>query len=409
MLRYDIRDESEQVYLAKFTEQAAAHGIAINYALDRAALDLGVHLTAPMSSKMKGVTAYRVWFQFKGKATESLTSEALEKKDSISQSVEVEHLRQWYRYSEAVYVVVYVGSVDKFFAVDIQKLISERWGDRVFKDETFSKADGETADYVTIHLDKSKNEVNEEFWDSLSKHRSMRIDLGSYQGKPLGHSRDVQSGLLQMMEPSLFEDTIGQLLVGYKFRPSAIANDISPIYPDAATAGDKVTLVIGKLFEPFQYDLYLTREILPDETGFREDGQQFRAHGLCAVIIHSDAKSRPDPAGIVELGRFLKSNGIEKLLVFVNHYMTSVSKWDGQVPYNCFPEFRTVFTETGVEAVPLHLEDLGKTILLATNVYLTFREDIIWLDEVARQKIESGEFKVMTPEEYFRALENGTV
>jgi hypothetical protein len=110
--------------------------------------------------------------------------------------------------------------------------------------------------------------------------------------------------------------------------------------------------------------------------GFREDGQQQRIHGPCAVIIHSDVKSRPAPARIAELARILQANGIQQILVFVNHYMTSVAKWDGQEAYKCFPEFRAVFTETGVETARLHLEDLGKTIMLATNVYLRFREDL---------------------------------
>jgi hypothetical protein len=51
--------------------------------------------------------------------------------------------------------------------------------------------------------------------------------------------------------------------------------------------------------------------------------------------------------------------------------------------------------DTGVHCVPQHLEDLGKNILLATNVYLEFREDICWLDERLQQKIRSGEVRIL--------------
>jgi hypothetical protein len=110
MLLYDTRDESEQTYIAKFIELASVHGIAINYAIDRAALDLGLHLTVPIRPSIKGVTGSRVWFQFKGKSENSFTRKEFDASSTISQSVGIEHLRQWYRYGEAVYLTVLINA-----------------------------------------------------------------------------------------------------------------------------------------------------------------------------------------------------------------------------------------------------------------------------------------------------------
>jgi hypothetical protein len=94
-----------------------------------------------------------------------------------------------------------------------------------------------------------------------------------------------------------------------------------------------------------------------------------------------------------KLGETLAAQGIKNVLVFVNHYMTSIGAIDNIDAYNSFPEYTQAFRDAGVHCVPQHLEDVGKNILLATNVYLEFREDICWLDERLQQKIKSGEFK----------------
>lgn len=115
-VKFDRKEESEQVYTAKFLSLANRHGIPVRYETDRAKLDLGLHLTAPLDSRFKSVTANRVWFQFKGKqdGPNGLTKEKFNKAAHISQAVEVEHLRQWVRYAEPVYLTVYVEAVDKF-------------------------------------------------------------------------------------------------------------------------------------------------------------------------------------------------------------------------------------------------------------------------------------------------------
>jgi hypothetical protein len=398
---FDHRDESEQIYTAKFLSSANRHGIAIRYETDRAVLDLGLHLTAPLDPRSKSVTGSRVWFQLKGKedGPNGLTKQQFDQKVAMPQAVKIEHLRQWFRYAEPVYLTVYVAAVDKFFAIDINRVIEDRWGDSVFRDETFIEGDGSRQESITIQIPKSC-EVNDDFWNRLSVHRSMRIDGASYQGQPLGHSHDPQSRIPRIMPADLFEDVIGSLLMAHRYQPECSADGYA-IYPDGRSAGDKVSLSIGKLYDPYQYDLYLTREVGMDEHGYREDGQTFKIQGPCAVIIHSLVRTKPSRAMLGTLGKELAAKGIKSVLVFVNHFMTSVGAVDGAEAYNCFPEYAGVFKDLGIHCVPQHLEDLGKNISLATNVYMTFRERISWLDEVLERKVKAGELKIVTPEEYY--------
>jgi hypothetical protein len=80
--------------------------------------------------------------------------------------------------------------------------------------------------------------------------------------------------------------------------------------------------------------------------------------------------------------------------------MTSLGAVDGAQAYNCFPEYAGVFKDLGIHCVPQHLEDLGKNISLATNVYMTFREGKSWLDEVLVRTVKAAELKIVTLEAY---------
>jgi hypothetical protein len=398
-VKFDRKEESEQIYTAKFLSLANRHGIPVRYETDRAKLDLGLHLTAPLDSRFKSITANRVWFQFKSKqdGPNGLTKEKFDKAAHISQAVGVEDLRQWFRYAEPVYLTVYVEAVDKFFAIDIGRYVDERWGDSVFKDETFADETGRGRDWTTVHIPKSC-EVNQSFWESLSSHRSMRIDGASYQGQPLAHLHDPQSRIPQIMEPDLYDDLVGSLLVAHDYRVEAWG-DAYAFHPEAKPAGDIISISIGKMFQPYQYDLYLTREIGMDADGYREDGQAFRIQGRCAVVIHSSVQTRPNRELLGVLAEALAAEGIKNVLVFVNHYMTGIGRIDGKAAFNCFPEYSQVFGAVGIHCVPQHLEDLGKNISLATNVYLGFRERIPWLDEIVERKIKTGELRVLSSEE----------
>lgn len=397
-LRNDSRNRFERIYTKKFEERAAEHGIGVGYEEDRAALDYGLHLTIPSGGgeSLEGVTCTRVWFQFKGRGLKTLTREQFDSGDDVSVSVEVDHLRQWYRYPEPVYLTVYVESADDFFAVDVKHLVEERWGDSVFKDETFKETEGRKGrgrqKEITICIPKTAR-VDERFWGRLRAHRSMRIDGASYRGVPLAHAYDVASKTPLRMEPALYADIISDLLAAHNYRAKA-SLDPYQVYPGSDSAGDLLTLTTGVMHDPYEYIPYITREVGGDEEGFREEGQAFKAHGRCGVLIHSSVVSRPDVDGIRALAEALAQEGISHLLVFVNHFMLDQAI-AGERGYNCFPEYSRGTAGTGVFCFPQHLEDVGRNILLATTVYTKHMERIPWLDEARIKKLKSGELRVV--------------
>ena len=397
-LRNDKRNKFERKYTKKFEERAAEYGIGVEYEEDRAALDYGLHLTVPGDDgdSIEGVTSTRVWFQFKGQGRKTLTREQFDISDDIAESVEVNHLRQWYRYPEPVYLTVYVEAVDEFFAVDVKQLIEDRWGDSVFKDETFRETMGKMGRVrqkkVTVRIPKTAR-VDKRFWGRLRAHRSMRIDGAAYRGAPLAHAYDFETRTPLRMEPALYATVIGDLLAAYNYRAKA-SIDPHPLYPGSDSAGDVLELTTGVMYDPYEFIPYMTRELLGDEEGFREEGQVFKAHGRCAVLIHSNVVSRPDVSRIGVLAEALEQEGIKNLLVFVNHFMLGqpIVRERG---YNCFPEYSQGTAGTDVLCIPQHLEDVGRNILLATTVYTKHRERIPWLDEVLRKKLESGELRLV--------------
>jgi hypothetical protein len=397
-LKNDRRNKFERKYTKKFEERAAEHGIGVEYEEDRAALDYGLHLTVPGDDgdSLEGVTNTRVWFQFKGQGRKTLTREQFDGGSDIAESVEIEHLRQWYRYPEPVYLTVYVEAVDDFFAVDVKQLVEERWGDSIFKDETFKETKGRKGrarqKKVTIRIPKTAR-VEEQFWGRLRAHRSMRIDGSAYRGAPLAHAYDFRLRTPLRMEPALYADVVGDLLAAHDYRVKS-SIDPYPLYPGSDAAGDVLTLTSGVMYDPYEFIPYMTRELLPDEEGFREEGQVFKVHGRCAVLIHSNVVSRPDADRIRVLAEALEKEGIKNLLVFVNHFMLGQPIADER-GYNCFPEYSQGTAGTDVFCIPQHLEDIGRNILLATTVYTKHMERIPWLDEVLRRKLESGELRLV--------------
>jgi hypothetical protein len=394
----DKRNKFERKYTKKFEERAAEHGIGLEYEEDRAALDYGLHLTVPGDDgdSLEGVTSTRVWFQFKGQGRTTLTREAFDSSDDIAVSVEIDHLRQWYRYSEPVYLTIYVEAVDDFFAVDVKQLVEERWGDSVFKDRTFKETESRKGrarqKKVTVKIPKAAR-VDEGFWARLRAHRSMRIDGAAYRGAPLAHAYDFETRTPLRMEPVIYAGVIGDLLAAHNYRAKA-SIDPYQLYPESDSAGDVIELTTGVMYDPYEFIPYMTRELLGDEEGFREEGQVFKAHGRCAVLIHSNVVSRPDAGRISGLAEALEQDGIKNLLVFANHFMLD-QPIVGEPGYNCFPEYSQGTAGTDVLCIPQHLEDVGRNILLATTVYTKHRERIPWLDEVFRKKLESGELRIV--------------
>jgi Domain of unknown function (DUF4365) len=128
MLPVGKTDVFERKYMEKFRQFASEFGEFVTYERDRGARDIGLHLTHQLKSGQERMSSALCWFQMKGLMPETLSAEKFESQDEVSISLEVKHLKYWYLQPIPTYLVIYVGSVDKFLILNIQNYATERWG-----------------------------------------------------------------------------------------------------------------------------------------------------------------------------------------------------------------------------------------------------------------------------------------
>lgn len=131
MLTIGNTDAFEQSYMAKFEKLATEHGVFVRYEKDRAARDIGLHLTRSRPGGGKQVMNAIVWFQMKGVMANTLSAEAFEKQGGVNLSMDVEHLRHWFLEKEPTHLVVYVEAVDQFLVLNLQAYIEAKWGRKI--------------------------------------------------------------------------------------------------------------------------------------------------------------------------------------------------------------------------------------------------------------------------------------
>lgn len=365
----------ERDYTRKFLDLSGRENVLIKYEQDVAALDLGLHLTAEES-----VTNTRVWFQLKGLHTSTLSTEQFEREGFASRQIKVKHLRAWYQSPEPVYLVYYVESLDIFVAEDVRDIVDRKWGDELLNSTLFENEDSLTS----ISISKTRI-VDEVFWANLYRHRSMRTDGKSFRGRPLGHSHDPLTTTPQIMESSLFEAMVNDLLSEHDYRIQE-SLDPSSLFSDPWRAGNVASLTCGVLQQKYEIILQATNEFIPDENGFRIEGASDYAFGSCAVLIHSYVATPPDPAKVVELARELaETKVVNRLLVFVNGYMLTENMRNC-----CFYEYRQAEQGAGLRCMPQHLEDIGFNLCITTNTYHKFRDRVTWWGKAVWRKTKGA-------------------
>lgn len=129
-------DAFERRYMAKFAALAGEHGVAVRYERDRAARDVGVHLTRKAADGSERLGASLVWFQMKGVMATTLPKAAYDGKREVSIPIDVEHLRFWYRQPMPTYLAVYVESADRFLVLNTTRYVDEHLGGRKIFDLT---------------------------------------------------------------------------------------------------------------------------------------------------------------------------------------------------------------------------------------------------------------------------------
>lgn len=154
-MKIGATDDFETQYMAKFRQIAAPYGLFMEYATDRAGRDLGLHLTqAAASGSGKIVTPVSIWFQMKGIMPRTLDQAAFHAADDISVSLNTSHLAFWYMNPQPTYLVIYVGTVDSFFAIDIKDWVRRNYGDGILS---------HSAQTVTVRVGKG-NVLDEHFF-----------------------------------------------------------------------------------------------------------------------------------------------------------------------------------------------------------------------------------------------------
>jgi len=120
----------------------------------------------------------------------------------------------------------------------------------------------------------------------------------------------------------------------------------------------------------YEWVLQLTTEFGFDENSdFRIEGDIIHAQGPCAVLIQSHKVSYPDMRAVERLAqRLVRDKQITKLLVFTNEYDDP----------RYFGSYFGALRGTGVECIPQLLGELAFNLLMATTVYLDFRDKISW-------------------------------
>lgn len=362
-----VRDSFEREYMAKFKALAAPYCEFVNYEHDRAGLDLGMHLLeAPRGSL--GQT--RVWAQFKGILRSTLSQDSFEQEQTVPQDLRINQLRYWYALPEATYLIVYIESVDTFLVEDIRDVIDRQWGESIFNPATFRPGQQE----ARVHI-RTAAVLGPAIWERMLAHRSIRIDGPAFRGRPLGHRLDPLRCALAPMPPEVFTALVWRLLEVHGFRPTTTFEP-TRIFPAIHETGDEVTLTLGTLHHSYEWTSQLFTELGfgPDDD-FRIEGSMMQVQGPCVVCIHSKYASDPDRDALSTFAREISSvrhndrdKEVRHLLAFVN-----------TEPFAAAPigAYRAA-TMGGLDCLPQLRGDLAYNLLIATNVYLEFRDKIAW-------------------------------
>lgn len=213
-------DELEERYMARFSNLVAGRGVIIDYRKDRFGVDTGLQFYVEGKKTDKSgqertyfhSTAVRVWFQFKGIQAETLKTEDLNLKDSVSVQVEIEHLKFWYASPEPVYLAFYVESVDQFLAIDTRDLVDQTWGESFYAD-----MERYTGGLVTVSI-PTDCVLTADRLDGMLRHRSMRIDGPAFRGRPLGHHIDPLRSELATPSDELWSSLVEGILEAHEYQ-----------------------------------------------------------------------------------------------------------------------------------------------------------------------------------------------
>lgn len=303
----------EDEYTDLFVHRFRRRGVAVKYERDRAARDLGIHLTAPGSLDLSDV---RVWFQLKGLHSETFSADQLARAATVPVKLDMEDIKKWYAAPEAVYIVVYLEARHEFIGEDVRDLVDQKFADWT---GTFtSKMDGLSQKTVTLQV-STNSVVDETMIERLLRHKSMRIDRPAWRGRPLGHRFDPLRTELANLDTGTFTELVEALLTAHDYRIDRRL-DAASLLQGVANGTDEAFLSVGTMYSTYEWPFSLGVEYgVFEGTDFREEGQLFRIQGRTAVLAHIRVGSHAAAAAGAEVTlASLRRDGVEKVLVIGN-------------------------------------------------------------------------------------------
>lgn len=358
-------DLFERHYTERFRNLAHRHGHFIHYEQDRAATDIGVHLflweqNATRRMSPEPLSQTRVWFQLKGRTSQSLSFEKYRQAKYVSVKLRVDDLKFWYASPEAFYLAVYIECAEHFIVEDIRDIVERHWNKDILHPATLGNQRT-----VTVRLQKNAV-LTDIVFTNLRRHQSIRIDGPTYRGMPLGHRLDPLRCIPRKMEVPIFTKLVGRLLEEHRFQIRERVEITNPSLN--IVAPDDISLTTGVMHDTFEWSpqLFTQFGMNPGDL-FRREGQPEYVQGPCAVLIHSNPTQLLSGDNFESLRDYLHAQDAPRLLVFVNdqhdHY---------------FGSYFAPFRQTDIQCMPHLLGDLAYNILTAPIVYLEFREHIQW-------------------------------
>lgn len=336
-------DVLEQSYMAKLRGILNQKGVLVEYPVDRAAIDVGVHLWVEVEGK-KEVTGPRVWFQAKGFHDTTVTKADYDAAETITTpSLELDHVRAWYNAPEPVYLALYVEATDTFLAIDVRDHV-DRNGGMV-----------KIAAQKTTTFKISKQQILERAIEHMPRHRSMRVDGPAWRGCPLGHGIDPLRSALAPMPPALFVSIVNGLLSAHDFRPVEPADEPSAEGP---------TILRGRMHLTYEWVLPMTTEFgFDDGSEFRIEGPPLHAQGDLLVVVDPTGTASPESLD-VDIVALAKSADTDRVIVMSNAQFSPAQfgQWFGGL------------RDRGLRCEPQDLGSLTFNVLTTTNVFLGFHD-----------------------------------
>lgn len=353
-------DVLEYRYMQRLKQLLSEHGVVLDYSMDRAAVDTGVHLFVEASDGSANASPARVWFQAKGRHAKSLSMSDFEAMDQVGVTVAVDHLRFWYAAPEAVYLVLYVESAGIFLAEDTRSLVERMWPRGDFY------AAVERQQSVTVQL-RTDAVLDSSRLAAMLDHRSMRIDGPAFRGRPLGHRLDPLRSVIRPPSPVLFEQLIDGLLRAHDFRETSRLE---------VSTGLKA--IRGELHETL-----LWQSPAFTQYGYSRDPSELRVqpapeslYGAVHILLDTTAcrlELAETETAFVERAATAAAYSSERIVVI--HNAPNLSSTGGL--------WRSTMSETMAVQVTegwahLGLEEVSSLMLTATLVYLDVAPRVSW-------------------------------